>query len=797
MNTKTLSVLEYHKVLAALEKYCAFSLSGELARQLRPSTSLKRARHALKTTEEARRFLLTFEAGIGGARDIRPALATARRGGVLTPEDCLLIKTTLEAARTLKTLLDKNARAYPLLNDLSQSLPDSAGLIQRISSTITEKGEIAENASPALAGLRQRVKTAQQRLASRLQNYLQNSKTAAMLQDAIITQRDGRYVIPLKAQFKGQIKGIIHDQSASGATVFIEPLPVVELNNALRAAQLAVRDEERRILADLSAEIGARADDLQRLVDILADLDLLFAKAKYADALGAHSPELIGLNEKLPADEPRFALRDAWHPLLDPESAVRNDIILPAEARGLVITGPNTGGKTVTLKTVGLLALMAQSGLPIPAAADSRLPVFQRVYADIGDEQSIEQSLSTFSGHIRNIVQILKKVNDRSLVILDELGAGTDPQEGAALARAILDFLLQHGAYTFVATHYPELKTYAHAAERVLNASLEFNVQTLRPTYRLTIGLPGRSNALAIARRLGLPEEVLQMAAAQVDPEALRADDLLDEIQRQRKLAYKERRRAERKHAEVRKMRRQLRERLEKIEDERIEILEKAQEEAEREIAALKEEIRALRRKLVHKGARQRPRAAPPAEAIKPLEARVRQLERDVQRKARRSQPRLVKGGRPRVGEKVIVRSLGIEAVVQAVEGDEVVLQAGAMRMRVHADDLRRKAEPESPPAPRAAPPTPLPRAEAPSPGMQIDLRGQTAEDALDALDRYLEKAFLSGLPFVRVVHGKGTGALRTAIRQWLPGHPHVASFEHGQPNEGGEGVTIVHLRQP
>ncbi len=796
MNAKTWKLLEFDKIRARLAGYCAFSASAALARALEPTASLKRAQEALAATEEARLFLLNFDASIGGARDIRPQAENARRGGALDPEALLEIRATLASARDLKNTIQKHAAEYPHLADLTAGLPESAGLIRRIGETISEKGEVLDSASPALGNLRRKVQAAQQRLTRRLQGYL-SGKTAAMLQDAIITQRDGRYVIPLKAQFKGQIKGIIHDQSASGATIFIEPLPVVELNNALRAAQLAVRDEERRILAALSSEIGARADDLQRLVDILADLDLLFAKAKYADALGAHSPELIGLNEKLPADEPRFALRDAWHPLLDPESAVCNDIILPVDARGLVITGPNTGGKTVTLKTVGLLALMAQSGLPIPAAADSRLPVFQRVYADIGDEQSIEQSLSTFSGHIRNIVQILKKVNDRTLVILDELGAGTDPQEGAALARAILHFLLEKGAYTFIATHYPELKTYAHATAGVLNASLEFNVQTLRPTYRLTVGLPGRSNALAIARRLGLPEDVLQMAAEQIDPETLRADDLLDEIQRQRKLAYKERRRAERKHAEVRKMRRQLRERLEKIEDERVEILEKAQEEAEREIAALKEEIRALQREL----RRKRP-AGQPAQEIAPLQEEVRKLEKAVQKKARKPRRRQLDGP-PQVGEKVIIRSLGAEAVVQAVDGDEVDLQAGRLRMRVRLDEIRRKGQSEGKETPRAEPERPRPQTQtvapldAPSPGMQIDLRGQTVEDALDALDRYLEKAFLAGLPFVRVVHGKGTGALRTAIRQWLPGHPHVASFEHGQPNEGGEGVTIVHLRQP
>ncbi len=793
MNEKTLTTLEYPKILETLAGYCAFSLSAERARKLRPTGSLTRARRALQATSEARRFLLSFEASVGGARDIRPLVENARRGGLLAPEELLTIKSTLVASRQLKAQLEKVAADYPLLVDLAAGLTSGEGLIQRISQTVSDKGEILDSASPQLPALRRKVKSAQQRLSSRLQSYLSDHKTAALLQEALITQRDGRYVLPVKAQFKGQIQGIVHDQSASGATVFIEPLAVVELNNALRQAQLEVREEERRILAEISAQVGERAEPLLQGVETLAELDLLFAKAQYAEALGAHPPELVDPTAAPRRDVPVFALRDAWHPLLEAETAVRNDILLPPEARALVITGPNTGGKTVTLKTVGLLALMAQSGLHITASADSTLPCFQRIYADIGDEQSIEQSLSTFSGHIRNIVQILKKTNDRTLVILDELGAGTDPQEGAALARAILTSLLERGAYTFVATHYPELKTFAHAAEGVLNASLEFNVHTLRPTYRLTIGLPGRSNALAIARRLGLPEAVLALAESQIDPASLQADDLLNEIHRQRALARKERRRAERKHAEVRQMRRQLRERLERIEDERLEILEKAQQEAEREIRALREEIRTLRRKL------NQPHSAPPPADLQPLEEKARQLEKKVKKQGprRAAPPPRRLDAPPRVGDKVHVRSLGVDGVVQRVDGEEAEVQAGALRMRVRLDDLRRKSAPQ---AATAAPPrrseAPLPRVDAASPGMQIDLRGQTSEEALEALDRYLEKAFLAGLPFVRVVHGKGTGALRTAIRAWLPRHPHVASFENGLPNEGGDGVTIVRLRQ-
>ncbi len=785
MNEKTLNVLEYPKILQQLAALCTFSPAKARALALRPTPSLRRARQALQVTAEARRFDLQMDASLGGARDIRPLAEAASRGRTLTPEELLNIQATLAVARRLHKQIDSHAADYPLLAEIAAALPDERPLIRQIGTAIAADGTLTDAASPRLAGLRRRVQTAQQRLSDRLQRYLNDKKTASLLQEAFITQRDGRYVLPVKAQHKGQLPGIVHDQSASGATLFIEPLPVVALNNALREAQLALRDEEQRVLAALSQQVGERAAALIEAVETLAELDLLFAKARYAEALGAHAPDLHDSD-----GNHQFALRGAWHPLLNAETAVRNDIILPPGTRALVLTGPNTGGKTVTLKTVGLLALMAQSGLHIPADADSSLPCFRRIYADIGDEQSIEQSLSTFSGHIRNIVRILKKADAHSLVILDELGAGTDPQEGAALARAILAWLVEKGAYTFVATHYPELKTFAHASSGVLNASLEFNLHTLRPTYRLTIGLPGRSNALAIARRLGLPEDILQRAASQLDPGSLHADDLLDEIQRQRNLARKERRRAERKHAEVRKMRRQLRERLAHIEDERLAILEQARQEAEEEIRALRAEIRRLRRRLPLTGKQE------PKEDLRPLEEEVRQLEKKVKKAA---SPPPAADPRPaaplRVGARVHVRTLGIEGVIQRLDDEEAEVQAGALRMRLPLTALQPKAEKKNA-AVSAVSSSQASVPAAASPGIQIDLRGQTVDEALTALDRHLEKAFLAGLPFVRVVHGKGTGALRAAIREWLPTHPHVASFAAGSPAEGGEGVTIVHLHR-
>jgi DNA mismatch repair protein MutS2 len=475
----------------------------------------------------------------------------AAHGGILDPKELLDVQSTLTSMRDLRRYFEKHAEASPRLTNIALRLPAPSGLIESITRCITDTGEVADSASPKLYDLRRQVRVAHDRLMSRLQRYLTDPTTATKLQDAVITQRDGRYVIPLRAEFKGQVKSIVHDQSSTGATLFVEPLAVVELNNAYREAQIAERDEVRRILTILSAEVGALAGEIVPGVAALAELDLAFAKAKYALAVRGSEPMLKpsskvkGQKSDQP-DLPTIRLLSARHPLLDPETVVPITIDPIPGTFSIVITGPNTGGKTVTLKTVGLMAVMAQSGLHIPAQSGSELPCFHDIFADIGDEQSIEQSLSTFSGHITNIIHILKKADKRSLVILDELGAGTDPQEGAALARAILSNLLEQHITTFVATHYPELKTFAHSTAGVVNASLEFNVQTLRPTYKLTLGLPGRSNALAIAQRLGLPQEIIDAARAEINPDDLRADKLIGDIHRQRKIAFRESEKAER-----------------------------------------------------------------------------------------------------------------------------------------------------------------------------------------------------------------------------------------------------------
>jgi len=823
MDSKTLHVIEYHKVLERLAAHCDFSASQALARQLEPTTSFELARARQQETTEARTLLALHDLTIGGAHDIRQKVDLARHGGVLDAPDLLDIKSTLISCRELKKTLEKMEPQYPRIGGLALSLPNPVGIVDSISHTISDKGEVLDSASVKLAGLRREMRVAHERLMSRLQKYITDGKTVPMLQDTLITQRDGRYVIPLRAEFKGQLKSIVHDQSASGATLFVEPLAVVEMNNAFRELQLAERDEVRKVLAELSAQVGIAAQEIISGVEALAELDLAFAKAKYAEEIHASEPLLHPLDgdkkkpikgkqaksdEKPVQEEQRpnpgavIRLFEARHPLLDPHTVVPLDIDLAPGTFALVITGPNTGGKTVTLKTVGLMAAMAQSGLHIPVQSGSELSLFHDIHADIGDEQSIEQSLSTFSGHITNIIRILKQADNRVLVILDELGAGTDPQEGAALARAILSHLLVRGVTTFVATHYPELKTFAHGTPGVVNASLEFDVKTLRPTYKMTIGLPGRSNALAIATRLGLPQEIITDARSEINPLDLRADKMLDDIRRQRNQTSREREKAEKAKQRADATRLELEKRLEHIEDERRQVLEKARAEGEMEVAIVQTQIDTLKEQL--KKARQ------PLDAIKAVEDQMEVLEEKVQQPtARKVLPKQAPPGSLKLGERVFLRTIKAEGVITSLSESEAEVQIGALRVRAKLNDLARPSE-----EPDAGPPKETGRKRrikqavaniesgpstsisitAASPGMELDLRGQNSEDALAMLDDYLDRAYLSGMPFVRIIHGKGTGKLRESVRGMLKDHPHVASFEEGHQSEGGAGVTVAKI---
>jgi len=808
MDTKTLNTLEYPKILERLASYCAFAASAEKARALLPTDDPEEAVRRQAETSEAVAMLSTRpDLSIGGARDVRQVVDLAAHNGVLAPADLLDIKSTLVAARTLARTFERLENQFPHLSIIAGHLPGPSGLVDAITRAISDRGEILDSASEKLSAIRRDLRVAHDRLMTKLQRLVSDPNSSQYLQEAIITQRDGRYVIPLRAEFKGRIKSIVHDQSSSGATLFVEPLGVVEHNNQYRELLLAERDEERRILADLSMQTAIQAASILRAVDTIAELDLRFACAKYSDHLFATQPTLHPIPKSAPANSrhPGSIIRiyQARHPLLDPQTVVPIDVEMDDKTFALVVTGPNTGGKTVSLKTVGLLALMAQSGLHIPAHSGSEISLFHAIYADIGDEQSIEQSLSTFSGHITNIIRILQNADRRSLVIMDELGAGTDPQEGAALARSLLSHLLERGITTLVTTHHPELKAFAHSTPGVVNASVEFDLETLRPTYHLTIGLPGRSNALAIAQRLGMPDPIIASARSELNPTDLRSDDLLDEIHRQRDLSRQARSLAEKARREAESLRTELSSRLEKIEDERLKVLEQARREAKEQVDGLQDELRETRRALL--------RARQPLEALRDLEEQVEELAETVAAPLERQSAEV--GGQPvrralRLGDKVRLPALNMQGVLTSISEEEAEVQVGMLRIRSRLAELVLAGGEGDQPAslPQGRLPTARDVAKpkraaladfAPaSPGIELDLRGQRADEALDALERYLDSAFLAGLPWVRIIHGKGTGKLRLAVREALSQHPHVKSFESGSEKEGGDGVTVAKMTE-
>jgi len=795
MNEKALHTLEFNKIIARLVAYADFSASANLARNLRPTPDLEEARERQIATREAKHILsLDADVSFQNAHDIRPQVGLARRDGVLEPGDLLAVKNTLIVSRKVRRVLENMTEETPQLSQKAGALPVGLGLVDQISKTISDRGDVLDSASDKLSSIRNEMKITYERMMTRMQRFISDSSTAKMLQEPIITQRNGRNVIPLRAEFKGRIKAVIHDQSASGATLFIEPLAVVEWNNRYRELELAERDEIRKILAGLSHDIAEHAYVLEAMVEVMAELDLAFMSARYSQEIKATEPELVPFQDR-DGRHPGSTIRlsKARHPLLDAKTVVPIDVELDDETYALVITGPNTGGKTVSLKSVGLLVLMAQSGLQIPVQSGSVLNVFDDVFADIGDEQSIEQSLSTFSGHVTNIVEILKNADSHSLVLLDELGAGTDPQEGSALARAVMTHLLDRSITSMIATHYPELKAYAHTTSGVRNASVEFNLTTLQPTYHLTIGLPGRSNALAIAERLGLPEPIIAAARAEINPTDLRAEDLLDEIHRQRDLARQAREAADADRQEAEELRNELAERLEKIEDERFAVLEETRQETQSDLSAVREELEELRRQLA--------RARQPLEIVDEVEEMVEVMEEEVAepvvRKAPKKPVRQPKGPL-RLGEKVHLRSIDQDGVVTAIGEEEVEVQIGRLRIRARLSDVVRKGEPDTEPE-RPKKKSKKEGITLPyitdSPGVELDIRGQRVDEGLDALDRYLEKAYLAGLPFVRIIHGKGTGRLRQSVREALGSNPHVKSFEGGSRTEGGDGVTVAHLK--
>ncbi len=782
MDERSLEILEFPTIRARLAELTSFDPSRRLAEGLVPSSDPIVVARSLDETDQARALRTERpEVGIGGAVDIGPAVERAARGGRLEPAQFLGIAETLDAAARLATQLAEDRR--PLLRDLARRLHGLPGLRATLARSFDPAGELLDTASPRLGALRAAVRVAYERLRRRLDSLVA-SELGSALQEPIVTLRNGRYVVPIRAEARSRVRGIVHDASASGQTLFVEPLVIVELGNAWREAQAAETEEVERILDELSALVGAHAPLLRETLEALATLDFWLAKARLAEALEAVRPEASG--------DGSLDLRGARHPGLGP-TAVPIDVRLGGEFSALVITGPNTGGKTVALRTIGLLALMHQAGLHIPAAPGSRLPVFTDVYADIGDEQSIAQSLSTFSGHLRRIIAIVERAGPGALVLLDELGAGTDPTEGSALAQAILDHLLSAGALVAATTHYAELKVYAHTTPRVRNAAVEFDLETLRPTYHLSIGLPGGSQAFAIAERLGLPSAIVEAARARLTEDERAFETTLARIRETEREVAAALDAARRAQEEAASAIRSAEEERRRARAEREATLAAARAEAEAIVDRLRAELAAARRAL-ERETLTLPRID---ERIARAEALLEGLP------GAEPEPAAPPAGW-RVGDWARSRSGGWQGRIVAFDRRRrrASLEADGKRVTAAVGDLvpvgRPAAEvatslPTRPGAAvRGSSPARLGLERARRVASSLDLRGARVEDAVAVLERYLEDAALAGLREVTVVHGLGTGALRDAVRATASRHPLTAEVRAGRAGEGGDGVTIV-----
>jgi DNA mismatch repair protein MutS2 len=777
---RTLRVLEFPKVIAVLAEGTVTAMGRERALAVRPSADDDEVRAAVAITSEA--VLITAEADIPvrGARDIEPLVARTVAGGVIDPPDFLEIAQTLAVAREVRVfLLAKRDRA-PRLADVADLLTPLAPVEVAIGRAFDEQGRIKDDASPALHQIRTEIRSVERRLRSALESFIHDSAHSRYLQEPIVTTRGDRFVVPVKAEYRAQVAGLVHDASASGATLFVEPLAVVPLGNRRREMEAAEREEIVRILRQLSEMVAEHAWPLRTNGARLGEIDLACAKAALAARLRSHAPEI--------RTDGVVDLRGARHPLLvlgrGDAGVVPIDVDLGGAFSTLVITGPNTGGKTVALKTVGLLVLMAQAGLHIPADTGSRVPIFAQVHADIGDEQSIEQNLSTFSSHMRSIVEILDRVEPPALVLLDEVGAGTDPTEGVALARAIIETLHRRGAHTIATTHYNELKMLASTNPGIQNGSVEFDADTLQPTYRLRIGLPGRSNALVIAERLGLDRAIVDDARAHLSPAQVAIEQVLEDLTRERQAAERDRLEAARAREEAEEASLRLNAEADRQRADRRRIMADARregealiEEARRRLEAVLAEARAARGEQTARAARAQLREIVESlPAVEPLPPPPGQPVESVM-----------------PGLRVFVAPLGRTGVVRGGpdDHDEIEVEVGALRTRVPRASLRALADDQAPPAAAvgaavvpAAPEVPL----------SFSVRGETIDEALLAVDRYLDEAVRARLPQVTVIHGKGTGRLRKAIHDFLRGHPHVKQFRLGERGEGDAGATVISL---
>ena len=786
---KSLLKLELDQVLEQLAA-CAGSQGGKQAcLRVRPSSDLEDVNLMLEQTTAASN-LCTRKGNpvFGDVTDVSESLERADRGGSLQPVELLRIAGVLRCARNIKGYVSEDDQST-VLDTLFNALTPNKYLEDKIFGAILSEEEIADNASPALADIRRHMRIQAGKIRDSLQKIISSPAYSKFLREPIITIRQGRYVVPVKSECKNDIPGLVHDVSGTGSTYFVEPMSAVNANNALRELELKERKEIERILAELSAEAAARAEDINLDYSMLVQLDVIFAKAKLGYRMRAWAPIMN--------DRGRVELRNARHPLIDPKVVVPISLRLGTDFDSMIITGPNTGGKTVTLKTIGLLTLMAECGLHIPAGDGSTLSTFDAILADIGDEQSIAQSLSTFSSHMRTIVDVVAQCDDRTLVLFDELGAGTDPAEGAALAMAIIEFCRKMGSCVVATTHYAELKLYAMRTKGVINASCEFNVETLRPTYKLLIGIPGKSNAFAISRKLGLSEDILKEADDLVGKNDKDFEDVLSQLEQQRQQMEAARMEAERLKRETESIKKQSEQATAQLQKEKDKALEAARREAQKIIEdarfaanAASEELKALRKQL---------QTSADASNINQRQAEIRRNLNEMEDKIRAAQPKVERPAPKRgilVGDTVELLKLGTKANVLAIYKDGTYqLQAGILKLTAKENEIY-LLENENPYQTKGGRPAHSGREmKLTAMAQEVDLRGMDAVEAICVLDNYLDSAMRGNLHSVRIIHGKGTGVLRNAVHQSLRKNKFIKTFRLGVYGEGEDGVTIAEFK--
>ncbi len=784
LQEKSLRVLEFTKIRDSLASLATTDIGGSLCRALAPLENLADAQHAQEETQEAL-ALLTYrgDSPIVAFKDVRPSLSLAEKGAVLSTRSLLDVADCLRATSNARAALDTDREDIPILKSMGSVLTTNYHLERGIKDAIISEEEIADNASTELADIRRQMRICNDRVKDRLRTMTQSSTFSRYLQEPLVTVRNGRYVIPVRQEYRQHVPGLVHDQSSSGATLFVEPMAVVELGNELKQWALKEEREIERILSVFSASVAASSAAIATNIEVLARLDFIFAKGRLAREMHAVPPKLN--------DRGRIRFVQVRHPLLDPATVVPCDLWLGDGFTTLVITGPNTGGKTVTLKTVGLVTLMAQAGLHVPSKLGTEASVFGQVFADIGDEQSIEQSLSTFSSHMTNIVSIMAHVEREDLVLFDELGAGTDPTEGAALAQAILQMLTGQGIRTVATTHYSELKAFALATPGVENASVEFDVATLRPTYRLSIGVPGKSNAFDISKRLGLSDYVIDKAKDLLSHQSIRFEDVIASAEEQRQLAETEHQMARQAREETYALRKEAEALKMSIENTRAHAEKKAKEEArkilertKRESAAILDELKLMKKS-----------GGDTAQSIQSLQRQLQNLDDVLGEGLRKRAQKLdTSPDELNIGDTVEVPHLNTVATVLTKPDSkgEVMIQAGIIKMKVLVEQVRKSEAPKPAAKTKVRNKT---SQQARSAGMSCDLRGMALDEALMEVDRYLDMAVLAGLHEVSLIHGKGTGTLRAGVQQHLKQAPQVKNWRIGDFGEGDAGVTIVELK--